>query len=167
MQTSSHCTRTCNTTAALYTKLKQRRLHYLFGHNVRMDDSQILKDLLYSEFAQGKRPTGRFQLRYKDVCKGHPKASGIDINELETSASELSTWRQAIKQALSVFKETLSEQAETIKKGQTRNALSKTSNELHLLTARKGQSVELVLPATQGAVREPPITVRHHSPSIL
>ena len=143
MQTSSHCTRTCNTTAALYTKLKQRRLHYLFGHNVRMDDSQILKDLLYSEFAQGKRPTGRFQLRYKDVCKGHPKASGIDINELETSASELSTWRQAIKQALSEFKETLSEQAETIliKKGQTRNALSKTSNELHLLTARKGQSL--------------------------
>ena len=125
MQTSSHCTRTCNTTAALYTKLKQRRLHYLFGHNVRMDDSQILKDLLYSEFAQGKRPTGRFQLRYKDVCKGHPKASGIDINELKTSASKRSTWRRAIKQALSEFKETLSEQAETIKKGQTRNALSK------------------------------------------
>ena len=94
MQTSSHCTRTCNTTAALYTQLKQRRLHYLFGQNVRMYDSQILKDLLCGEFAQGKRPTGRFQLCYKDVCKGHPKASGIDINELETSASERSAWRQ-------------------------------------------------------------------------
>ena len=140
MQTSSHCTRTCNTTAALYTQLKQRRLHYLFGHNVRLDDSQILKDLLYGEFAQGKHPTGRFQLRYKDVCKGHPKASGIETNELETSASERSAWRQAMKQALSKFKETLSEQAETIKKGQTRNARSKTSNELHMLTARKGQS---------------------------
>ena len=45
-----------------------------------------------------------------------------------------------MKQALSEFKETLSEQAETIKKGQTRNARSKTSNQLHLLTARKGQS---------------------------
>ena len=66
-----------------------------------MDDSQILKDLLYSEFAQGKRPTGRFQLRYKDVCKGHPKASGIDINELETSASELGG-RQSSKPFLSL-----------------------------------------------------------------
>ena len=65
-----------------------------------MDYSQILKDLLYGEFAQGKRPTGRFQLRYKDICKGDPKALGIDINEPETSASELAAWRQAMKQAL-------------------------------------------------------------------
>jgi len=96
-----------------------------FGHNVRMDDSQILKDLPLWRFAQGKRPTGRFQLRYTYVCKGDPKALGIGINELETSASECSARRPAMKQALS------------------------------------GTVIpELVLPATQGAVREPPITAR-------
>ena len=47
---------------SMYTLLKQRRLRWL-GHFVRMDDSPILKNLLYGELANGKRPTGRPQLR--------------------------------------------------------------------------------------------------------
>ena len=51
----------------MYTLLKQRRLRWL-GHVVRMDDSPILKNLLYGELANGKRPTGRPQLRCLLSC---------------------------------------------------------------------------------------------------
>ena len=63
---------------SMYTLLKQRRMRWL-GHVVRMDDGRIPKDLLYGELAQGKRPTGRPQLRYKDVCKRDLKAMDIDL----------------------------------------------------------------------------------------
>ena len=39
------------------------------GHVMRMDDRQIPKDLLYGELVHRKHPTGRPQLRFKDVCK--------------------------------------------------------------------------------------------------
>ena len=142
----------------MYTLLKQKRLRCL-GHVVRMDDGRIPKDLLYGELAQGKRPTGRLQLRYKDVCKRDLKALGIDINGWETLASNRSAWRQAVQQGLLEFEETLAEQAET--KRLTRKA--RNQGEI-----REGTVIpELVFPATQGAVRELPIRARHHSLSRL
>ena len=57
----------------MFTLLKQRRMRWL-GHVVRMDDGWIPKDLLYGELVQGKRPTGRPQLRFKDLCKRDLKA---------------------------------------------------------------------------------------------
>ena len=87
---------------------------------MRIDDGRIPKDLLYGELAQGKRPTDRPQLRYKDVWKRALKALGIDINGWETLASNRSAWRQAVQQGLLEFEETLAEQAET--KRQTRKA---------------------------------------------
>lgn len=36
---------------------------------MRVDDGRIPKDLLYRELAEGKCPTGRPQLRYKDIYK--------------------------------------------------------------------------------------------------
>ena len=80
----------------MYTLLKQRRLRRL-GHVVRMDYSQIPNDLLHAELTQGKHPTGRPQLRYKDVCKRDLKALGIDINGWETLASERSDWKQGVE----------------------------------------------------------------------
>lgn len=59
--------------------LKQRRLRWL-GHVMRMDDDRISKDMLYGDLAQGKRPTGRPHLRYKDVFKMDLKTMGIDTN---------------------------------------------------------------------------------------
>ena len=77
---------------SMYTLLKQSRLRRL-GHVVRMDYRQIPNDLLNGELTQGKHPTGRPQLRYKDVCKRDLKALGIDINGWETLASERSDWK--------------------------------------------------------------------------
>ena len=64
---------------SMFTLLKQRRLRWL-GHVVKMVDGRIPKDLLYGELVQGKRPTGRPHLRYKDVYKKDLKAMGIDTN---------------------------------------------------------------------------------------
>ena len=51
-----------------YTLVKQGRMRWL-GFVTRMEDGRIPKELLYGELATGKRPTGRPQLRFKDVCK--------------------------------------------------------------------------------------------------
>ena len=71
--------------------------------------------------AEGKRPTGRPQLRYKDVCKRDLKALGTYINRWETLAGfrtlSLETDSQ---QGLSGSEETLFEQAEA--KRQTKRA---------------------------------------------
>ena len=46
------------------------------------------KDLLYGELVQGKRPTGRPQLRFKDVCKRDLKALNIDQNNLKSNSPQ-------------------------------------------------------------------------------
>ena len=77
-----------------------------------MADGRIPKDLLYGELVQGKRPRGRPQLRYKDICKRDLKALGMDLNRWETLTSEHSAWRQVVHHGLSQFEETLVQQAE-------------------------------------------------------
>ena len=60
----------------MFTLLKQRRMRWL-DHVCRMEDGLIPKDLLYDELLTGKRPTGRPQLRYNDICKlDRPQTSG-------------------------------------------------------------------------------------------
>ena len=62
-------------------------MHWL-GHVVLMDNGRIPKDHLYRELAQGKTPTGRPQLRYKDVCMRDLKAMDIDLTTREAVASD-------------------------------------------------------------------------------
>ena len=94
---------------SMFTLLKQRRMRWL-GHVVRMDDGRIPKDLLYGELVQGKRPTGRPQLRFKDVCKRDLKALNIDQNNWEATALRRSAWRQTVQNGLSNVEETLAQQ---------------------------------------------------------
>ena len=68
--------------------------------------------------SSGKRPTGRPQIRYKDVCKKDLKAVDIDINRWETLTSERSDKKRAVRP--SEPEETLAEWAQT--KRQTRKA---------------------------------------------
>ena len=91
---------------SMYTLLKQRRMR-LLGHVVRMDDGRIPKDLLSGELAQGKRPTGRPQLRYNDVCKRDLKAMDVDLTTWEAVASDRAAWRQTVKKGLSSFEQSL------------------------------------------------------------
>ena len=43
------------------------------GQVVRMDDDRMPEELIHEELSQGTSPTGRPQLRFKDVYKGDPK----------------------------------------------------------------------------------------------
>ena len=52
----------------MFALLSQRRLLWL-GHDGRMKDGRIPKEILYEELATGSRPAGRPSLRFKDVCK--------------------------------------------------------------------------------------------------
>ena len=61
----------------MYTLLRQRRIRWI-GHVRRMEDGRILKDILYGQLVVGKRPRGRPQRRYKDVCKRDMRA--LEIN---------------------------------------------------------------------------------------
>ena len=76
----------------MYTLLRQRRMRWI-GRVRRMEDGSISKDILYGELAVGKRPRGRPQLRYKDVCKRDMRALEIDPESWEDIAADRSSWR--------------------------------------------------------------------------
>ena len=105
----------------MFTLLKHRRMRWL-GHVVRMENDRIPKDLFYGELAQGKRPIGRPQLRYKDVCKRDLKAMGVDLSTWEVAASDRSFWRQTVQKGLFSFERSLMQEAEV--KRQSRKARS-------------------------------------------
>ena len=71
----------------MFTFLKRRRLRWL-GHVTRMENNRIPKELHYGELASGKRPTGRSQLHFKDVCKPDLKALAIDTKTWEVVAAD-------------------------------------------------------------------------------
>ena len=69
------------------------------------------KDLLYGELATGKRPTGRPQLRFKDVCKRDLQALGINTDS-KVTAADRDGWRHIVKVGLSQYDETQRVKAE-------------------------------------------------------
>ena len=70
------------------------------------------KDLLYGEMATGKIPTGRPQLRFKDVCKRDLQALGINTDSWEGTAADRDAWRHTVKLGLSQNEETRRVKAE-------------------------------------------------------
>ena len=76
------------------------------GHVTRMKDGRIPKDFLYGELATGKRPTGRPQLRFKDVCKRDLQALDINSDSWEVTAADRDAWRHTVKVGLSQYGET-------------------------------------------------------------
>jgi len=97
--------------SSMYTLLKQRRLRWL-GHVTRMKDGRLPKDIMYGELVTGKRPQGRPQLRFKDVCKRDLKALDISTNSYEVKASDRDTWRHTVKSGLNKFETSLKARAE-------------------------------------------------------
>ena len=94
-----------------YTLLKERHMRWL-GHVTRMKDGRIPKDLLYGELATGKRPTGRPQLRFKNVCKRDLQALGINADSWEVTATDIDAWSNTVKLWLSQYEETQRVKAE-------------------------------------------------------
>ena len=70
-----------------------------------MREGRIPKDILHGELAEGKPPTGRPQLRLKDICKRDLKSMNINTNAWETLAKDRSAWMEAVKDGLDTFEE--------------------------------------------------------------
>ena len=75
------------------------------GHVVRMTDSRIPRQLLYSELMRGSRKQGRPKPRLKDTLKRKLKWSGIGPRELEASAADRSAWRSLTSRTAAAFEE--------------------------------------------------------------
>ena len=76
------------------------------GHVIRMDDSRIPKQLIYSELCHGKKKRGRPQKRFKDNVKVNVKYADIPPNQLEKRAQERGGWRTLTKLACENFERT-------------------------------------------------------------
>ena len=76
-----------------------------------MPVGRIPRDLLYEELASGKRPTGRPQLRYRDVVKRDMKAVDINTEPWESLAANRSKRRGAMTERLKAGEEKLTQAA--------------------------------------------------------
>jgi len=83
----------------MHLYIKMQRLCF-FWHILRMDDSCLLKKLLFGEFVGGKRPTGRPVPAWIDRVKEDLVDFGLDPKDWEsilTLALDRCEWRVAIK----------------------------------------------------------------------
>jgi len=79
----------------LTTIIRQRRLRWL-GHVHRIEDGRLPKDILYSEFYNAPRRTGRTKLRYKDVIKRNMADFHISPQSWEALAADRYRWRASL-----------------------------------------------------------------------
>nr|KAG5710863.1 hypothetical protein BaRGS_027014 [Batillaria attramentaria] len=94
---------------SLFLLLSQRRLKWL-GHVRRMEPGRIPKDMLYRELREGSRPTGRPQLRFKDVRKRDMKLGSIDPYTWEGAAENRQLWRVTVSKVVKRAETTRDEQ---------------------------------------------------------
>ena len=81
------------------------------GHVRRMEDGKIPKDILFGELAVGKRPCGRPQLRFKDVCKRDTRALEIDPESWEDIVADRSSWCCLLHKQLTEGEEKITKEA--------------------------------------------------------
>ena len=75
--------------------LAKNRLRWL-GHVARMDDSRMVKLLLFGELAEDTRTDGRPRLRFKDSCKNLIKIGGSLDHWTELLVDRVE-WRKYVK----------------------------------------------------------------------
>lgn len=114
----------------MFTLLRQRRLRWL-GHVHRMEDGRIPKDILYGELMNGKRGTGRPQLRYRDVCKRDMKALDINTESWENLADDRSRWRSTLTSHLKTGEERLKVTAEEKRARRKERCRSDSTETIH------------------------------------
>ena len=74
---------------------------------IGMEDGRIPKDILYGEFASGRRTKGCPQLCCKDICKRDMKALDIITESWEDLAANCMMWRSTLNQHLKSGEEKL------------------------------------------------------------
>jgi len=77
-----------------------------------MDETRLLRRILFSELPTGKRPRGRPFKRYKDLLKQTLQKTVIDVKTWETIARDRPLWRRTIHEGSDHFKKMRREEAE-------------------------------------------------------
>jgi hypothetical protein len=87
---------------SMETLLIKAQLRWV-GHVVRMQDSRLPRQLLYSELSNGHRSKGRPKLRYKDTLKKSLHNCKIDCIHWEDLTRNRPKWRQATHTGAGAF----------------------------------------------------------------
>ena len=80
---------------SIHTILMKYQLRWS-GHVIRMEDSRIPKQLLFSELHSGKRSRGAPKKRFKDTLKASLKCFDVDPENWELQAQQRDSWRSTI-----------------------------------------------------------------------
>lgn len=72
------------------------------GHVLRMPDSRLPKQVLYSQLVEGKRAPGGQKKRYKDNIKTNLKCH-IDLKAWEDMATNRATWRNTVREGAALY----------------------------------------------------------------
>ncbi|XP_071477129.1 uncharacterized protein [Diadema antillarum] len=91
-------------TSSIEAKILQAQLRWS-GHVIRMEESRIPRELLYSELSHDNRNQGRPKKRYKDNFKANLKWAHLQPRELETAAVDRYRWRTLTRKAVIAFED--------------------------------------------------------------
>lgn len=94
-------------TCSIEATLAQRHLRWL-GHNIRMPEYRLPRQILYSQLAEGQRNAGGVKKRFKDLSKQLLKRCNIPPQQLETLAVDRCAWRAACDKGTTQLEEALS-----------------------------------------------------------
>ena len=75
------------------------------GHVVRMSDTRLPKQIMYSELETGKRTHGGQRKRYKDTLHRSLKQCFIRTQTWESLASDRNSWRSAVHKGVKIFED--------------------------------------------------------------
>ncbi|KAJ3586058.1 hypothetical protein NHX12_012459 [Muraenolepis orangiensis] len=77
------------------------------GHVIRMPDSRLPKQVLYSQLVKGKRAPGGQEKSYKDKIKTNLKKCHIDLKAWEDMATDRATWRNLVREGAALYNDDL------------------------------------------------------------
>ena len=89
-------------TTSIEAMIWQNQLRWT-GHCVRMPDSRLPRQVLFSQLAHGLRTRGGQRKRFKDTAKQYMKKGHININTWEDMAADRLLWRRSIHQTAPDF----------------------------------------------------------------
>ncbi|KAK3874529.1 hypothetical protein Pcinc_020547 [Petrolisthes cinctipes] len=95
----SHTTNIAVLNQASVTSVEATIIHHRLrwaGHVQRMEPFRLPKIMLYGELANGTRPRGAPELRYKDQLTRILALTNIDPSSWEQTARDRATWRRAV-----------------------------------------------------------------------
>ena len=82
--------------SSMYETLIHRNLRWA-GHLIRLDNTRLPKQILYSQLKEGHRSVGRPKLRFKDTIKRNLAQKGIPPGSWDKKANDRPLWRELIR----------------------------------------------------------------------